>query len=66
MKTRYTLVALALSLVCAASVQAEPRVTFRDILKALSSPVPAEWAGVWQTVDSSYKCSPFALDQAAP
>lgn len=27
--------------------------------------VPAEWAGIWQTTDSTYKCTPRTLDSFA-
>ncbi|HEV8481176.1 MAG TPA: hypothetical protein VGR66_10320 [Candidatus Eisenbacteria bacterium] len=61
MKLRYTFLALCLSLIATGSAQAERSTSFRDVLRSASVPVPAEWAGVWTTVDTSYDCVTLAF-----
>lgn len=58
MRPRFALLALAATLLAAASVQAAPRHAprFGTVLALLGGGqnVPSAWAGVWQNVDSTY------------
>jgi len=61
MKRGYAFLALCLLLFVPGSARADRAPAFRDVLRSASVPVPAEWAGVWTTVDTSYDCVTLAF-----
>src|SRR5262245_27949683 len=63
MNPRYALLALSLCILSASSAQAAGENKSLNFLQILTSgvPVPAEWAGVWSTNDTTYDCNTLAI-----